>query len=193
MDSDPVLSKRYQALFDEFNARYFHGRLPPYRILVVEHIPGRGGPSGLHQRTHKRILIRHSDDDDTIVTLLHEMAHAATVDKHNNRWRTEMQRLRQAGAPIPDGELRTPTRMTKQFIEHKATEVLLSDDRLNWTLHQFVRGLVSQGEVAAHSQAALLRQYPWVSRVFRDTKKQCCKERQAVEALRQRLQTGKET
>jgi SprT-like family len=108
MDSDPVLSKGYQALFDEFNARYFHGRLPPYRIRVVEHIPGREGPAGLHQRTHKRILIRRSDDDDMIVTLLHEMAHAVTVDKHNSRWRTQMQRLRQAGAPIPDGELRTP-------------------------------------------------------------------------------------
>ena len=114
MDSDPILSKRYQALFIEFNARYFHGRLPPYRILVVELIPGRGDPSGLHQRTHKRILIRRSDDDDMNVTLLHEMAHAATVDNHNNRWRTEMQRLRQAGAPIPDGELRTLTHITKQ-------------------------------------------------------------------------------
>jgi len=148
MDSDPVLSKRYQALFDEFNVRYFHGRLPPYRILVVEHIPGRCGPSGLHQRPHKRILIRRSDDDDMIVTLLHEMAHAATVDNHNSRWRTEMQRLRQAGASIPDGELRPPTRMTKQFIESEATAVLRSDDHLHWTLRQFVHGLVAQGDVA---------------------------------------------
>ena len=191
MDSDPVLSKRYQALFDECNARYFHGRLPPYRILVVEQIPGRGGPAGLHQRPHKRILIRRSDDDDMNVTLLHEMAHAATVDNHNTRWRTAMQRLRQAGAPIPDEELRAPTRMTQQFIESQATAVLRSDARVNWTLRQFVCGLVLQGEVA-QSQAALLRQYPWVSRVFRDTKKRVCKERQAREALRQRLQTGKE-
>jgi len=191
MDSDPILSKRYQALFDEFNARYFHGRLPPYRIRVVEHIPGRQGPAGLHQRTHTRILIRRSDDDDMIVTLLHEMAHAATVDNHNNRWRTEMQRLRQAGAPIPDGELRTPTRMTKQFIENEATE-LLSDGRLNWTLRQFVRDLVSQGEVVAHSQAALLRQYPWVARVFSETKKRTRKEQEAREALRERFRAGKE-
>ena len=127
-----------------------------------------------------------------IATLLHEMAHAATVDTHNSRWRTEMQRLHQAGASIPEGELRPPTRMTKQFIESEATEVLLSDARLNWTLRQFVRGLVLQGEVA-QSQAALLRQYPWASRVFRDTKKRVCKERQAREALRQRLQTEKET
>ena len=190
MDSDPVLSKRYQGLFDEFNARYFHGRLPPYRILVVEHIPGRWGPVGLHQRPPKRILIRRSDDDVMIVSLLHEMAHAATVDNHNTRWRTAMQRLRQAGAPIPDEELRAPTRMTQQFIESQATAVLRSDARVNWTLRQFVCGLVLQGEVA-QSQAALLRQYPWVSRVFRDTKKRVCKERQAREALRQRLQTGK--
>jgi hypothetical protein len=125
-----------------------------------------------------------------IVSLLHEMAHAATVDNHNTRWRTAMQRLRQAGAPIPDEELRAPTRMTKQFIESEATAVLRSDARVNWTLRQFVRGLVLQGEVA-QSQAALLRQYPWVSRVFRDTKKRVCKERQAREALRQRLQTGR--
>src|SRR5215510_4127567 len=127
MDSDPILSKRYQALFDEFNARYFHGRLPPYRIRVVEH--------------------------------------------------------------IPDGELRTPTRMTKQFIENEATE-LLSDGRLNWTLRQFVRDLVSQGEVVAHSQAALLRQYPWVARVFSETKKRTRKEQEAREALRERFRAG---
>jgi len=127
-----------------------------------------------------------------IVTLLHEMAHAATVDNHNHRFRAELQRLRQAGAPIPDGELMlTSTRITKQFIESEAREFLLYDDRLNLTLRQFVRALVSQ-EGVADSQAALLRQYPWVSRVFRDAKKRACKDRQAMETFRERLQAGKE-
>jgi hypothetical protein len=40
-------------------------------------------------------------------TLVHEMAHAATSGEHDERWRTEMARLKTVGAPVADWELRS--------------------------------------------------------------------------------------
>jgi len=38
-------------------------------------------------------------------TLIHEMAHAATNDDHDEEWLKEMVRLKAAVAPVPDWEL----------------------------------------------------------------------------------------
>ena len=61
--------------------------------------------SGLIRFEERRIYIRYTEADSMQETLVHEMAHAATSGKHDERWQAEMARLKTAGAPLPDWEL----------------------------------------------------------------------------------------
>jgi hypothetical protein len=108
------LSKLFQSLFDSWNQKYFSGALDRYRVRVVfdlhtvadEPIDRGEVSSGLIRFEERRIYIRYTDADVMQDTLIHEMAHAATSGEHDQRWRTEMVRVKTAGAPVADWELR---------------------------------------------------------------------------------------
>src|SRR5215471_17966417 len=95
-------------LFREYNARYFGGRLPDYRLRSVEGITRLGEAGECNRRQRVIRILRSLDDDDSRNCLLHEMAHAATTSGHGKRWKAEMIRLRRAGAPLrgPDATVR---------------------------------------------------------------------------------------
>jgi len=109
----PGVSKHFQALFDEFNGRYFAGKLPAYQVHVVfdlhraAHEPVYGGAvsSGLILFEERCIYLRYTNSPPMEWTLIHEMAHAATNSGHDQKWLHEMARLKAAGAPVPDWEL----------------------------------------------------------------------------------------
>ena len=109
----PGLSKQFQALFDEFNGRYFSGQLPPYQVHVVfdlhraakEPVFRASVSSGLIRFEERCIYLRYTNSPPMEETLIHEMAHAATNGEHDQEWLYEMARLRAAGAPVPDWEL----------------------------------------------------------------------------------------
>jgi hypothetical protein len=108
-------SNFFQSLFDSWNRKYFSGALDRYQVRVVfdlhtvanEPVDGGEVSSGLIRFEERRIYIRYTLDEDVSMqgTLLHEMAHAATSGKHDQRWRAEMARLKTVGAPVPDWEL----------------------------------------------------------------------------------------
>jgi hypothetical protein len=109
----PGLSRHFQTLFDEFNVRYFAGKLPVYQVHVVfdlhraakEPVSGWFVSSGLIRFEQLRIYIRYTNDPPMDETLIHEMAHAATNGDHGEEWLKEMARLKAEGAPVPDWEL----------------------------------------------------------------------------------------
>jgi hypothetical protein len=107
----PGLSKQFQALFDEFNGRYFSGQLPAYQVVFDLHraakepVFGGSVSSGLIRFEERRIYLRYTNSLPMDETLIHEMAHAATNGDHDQPWLHEMVRLKEAGAPVPDWEL----------------------------------------------------------------------------------------
>ena len=109
----PGLSRHFQTLFDEFNVRYFAGKLPAYQVHVAFDLhraakePVYRGVviTGLIRLGQRRIYLRYTNSPPMEGTLIHEMAHAATNDDHDEEWLKEMVRLKAAGAPVPDWEL----------------------------------------------------------------------------------------
>jgi hypothetical protein len=107
------LSKRFTELFAEFNTRFFGNRLPPYEVRVVfnlhivakEPILMGSVSSGLVRFDERSIYIRYTEPTSMTATLVHEMAHAATSGKHDERWLEEMKRLKEVGAPLHDADL----------------------------------------------------------------------------------------
>jgi predicted SprT family Zn-dependent metalloprotease len=89
--------------FQKFNLRFFNGRLSLWRLRLSRDLNGQGycEPSSLS--IHINPARCHSNDEFQ-VTILHEMAHAIADMSHGVRWRNEMRRLRQAGAPVPEQE-----------------------------------------------------------------------------------------
>ena len=87
-----------QRLFDQYNAKYFAGRLPRYQILRTERY-GKGD-HGLCRKKQREIhlgtLLRGARLGEV---LLHEMVHAATRSGHGRAWQAEMLRLAEMGAP----------------------------------------------------------------------------------------------
>lgn len=102
--------------FNDFNSKYFDGSLRGWRVSYRSRIPiVRGGPScgGICLFKSKRIYIRTDQDEQkTLLTLLHEMAHAKSRATHSRksqpRFEAEMRRLKEAGAPVADREFKEP-------------------------------------------------------------------------------------
>lgn len=154
-----------QAAFDELNALYFGGRLSHYRVEVG---PLPHGSSGRIDRPRRRI--RLAPGDEMRATLLHEMAHAATNGHHGPRFKAEVERLRQLGAPVAEADcalLRGPLApMTRALVVNTATDALC--DHPGLTFAGFLRWFA--WEYAATSQAAVLRRWPWIRGAFREAK-----------------------
>jgi hypothetical protein len=93
---------------------------------------------------------RGLSDAESISTLLHEMAHAATNHGHNKRWAMEMIRLREMGAPLTGPDLficdlgpweTPPLRVTKRHFHSVARDVFI--DRPDISLTHFLRWWIS--------------------------------------------------
>jgi len=101
-------SKRLSALYQQFNHGYFAGGLPDYAVRVVydlwEKMEKGLEPVGtVRDHARKTLHLRYvgPDEDHLIQVLLREMAVLATGEEWDSeRWRQEMIRLRDAGAPV---------------------------------------------------------------------------------------------
>ena len=124
--------------------------------------------SGIHLRKRRLIMLRRWDDAPLMTgTLVHEMAHAATNDWHGPRWAAEMERLRQAGAPVQDVDFRPPMRLTRNLVLSCAADALCDGPDL--TLPAFADWFAREYR-GGSSGGALLRSYPWIRAVFRDAR-----------------------
>jgi len=97
------VTQKFQRLFDQYNRRFFGGRLPCYTVVISDRFTG-----GRHDRRHRTIFLNPAQASGKL--LLHEMAHAAANDRHGKNWQSEMQRLISLGARVKcelEGYLRT--------------------------------------------------------------------------------------
>jgi hypothetical protein len=156
----------WQTRFREYNATYFGGQLPDYRIDVLAR--DQIDALGRIDRTAQQIVLRvMKSADEMQFTLIHEMAHAASEDRHHRAWRAEMRRLAAARAPVDRLEMRvvgTSERLAEQLIYDRALYYLV------WqcpqpTLHRFARLFVEELGYA-RSGAALLRKHLWIASTF---------------------------
>jgi hypothetical protein len=96
------LEQRYRRLFERFNRRVFANRLPHYCVVVhypmyqVNGVPVAGK---CHKKDH-RIELTAVPLPAGQGLLIHEMVHAAVGGDHGCRFRAEMTRLYEAGAPF---------------------------------------------------------------------------------------------
>lgn len=101
------LSRRFTELFQEFNVRYFGGRLPSYRVDVgyaadwlFTQWDGLEICDSVLYRGLRLIRIRvRKSEEEMVCSLLNEMAHVATNDFHGPKWAAEIERLVVEGAP----------------------------------------------------------------------------------------------
>jgi len=163
------LQRKFQSLFQEFNLKYFDGRLPHYHVKVVSDIT-RAGEQG--QINRKRRLIRLTPGDCMEATLVHEMAHAASNVHHAAKWQGEMKRLLVAGAPVCEVDLPIgpPVRITKGIFRKEVEGALHSEDCAQIDFRLFIREFL-RSVGGAPSIAAFERTYPWARAEFAATKK----------------------
>jgi hypothetical protein len=169
------VNKKYQALFHEFNQRYFDSNLPHYRVRVVDYITKVGEKGRINRKSRLIRLAAGSEESETIATLVHEMAHAATNDRHASRFMAEMHRLLSSGAPITyERHIKgyehtfTPKRLTRTFFRCTAEDAFI--DAPTITLRAFVRWFIRDYGYA-DSSAEFIRKFPWASRIFSEIKK----------------------
>lgn len=159
--------------FAEFNARYFAGKLPPYSVRVVPQMTKRGESGRCLEKRRLVELQRGLSVEETITTLLHEMAHAATSGRHGMSWKKEMIRLREAGAPLTQADLNVSlsdwdgVRVTKAHFR-SFLEDLLSDIP-GVTLSKAI-WLFITNEGGPDSIAAFRRTYLWAAPQFKAAK-----------------------
>lgn len=94
-------AERLQALFDEYNEKYWLGTLPKYDIKISNSRESGDRIWGFCVREGLRIsinILAHHTEDEVTSTLLHEMTHAAIGVGHKQDFLNELQRLIQAGA-----------------------------------------------------------------------------------------------
>ena len=174
-------------LFKKFNEQYFGNHLSAYSIRVIHGT----AYSGFCNKKRRLIKIQWGQSpDETIGTLLHEMAHAATNDGHGKKWMNEMIRLREAGAPVASAEKNICSKtwdgkkVTRGHFRLVVQDVLADSSAI--TLSETLRHS-SSIEGGPDTIARFLRKYPWVRAVFRDEKSKFIEEQKRVAELRARL------
>src|SRR5262249_17419265 len=120
----------WDRVFDEFNSTYFEGKLPTYRIKISGRINRRDsvGANGYINRKSRTIYLQRDDNRNMRHALLHEMAHVATNDYHGKKFRNEMLRLAEDGAPIPEWELteKGSQELTREHLENVCSDFFSS-------------------------------------------------------------------
>lgn len=92
---------KLQKAYDEFNAAYFGSRLPTDTILSWSNRLGQGVAGDCDADTIRISSKLRDLRPCWKATLLHEMAHLATINEeaeHGPKWQREMRRLYRAGA-----------------------------------------------------------------------------------------------
>ncbi len=117
-------------LFDEFNRRYWRGRLPTYRVIRRAVILGRC--LGLCSNDSRTILLRRELQGELLrLVLLHEMCHIGTGSGHDHgpRFVRKLCRLARLGEPnlLKDIERYDGTAVNRTIAKLAAAGKLASD------------------------------------------------------------------
>lgn len=152
-------------VFEDWNQRYFEGRLSEYRIVIRPSLPS----NGFFDRKRRRIILRNEFDQRV---LLHEMAHQVS-DYHGLKFMGELKRLIDLGAPGMQEEydslkksMRAPGSEIAETIETVALDTALNP-RMTWA---DVRRYVARE--MGMTAASLDRKYPWAKATWRNERRE---------------------
>jgi SprT-like family len=179
--------KDLRKLFQEFNTKYFQGRLPAYSIRVRRSMTSWGETGRCLKRSRIIEIQAGQSDEDAANTLLHEMAHAKTGAAHGMMWKKEMIRLREAGAPLRHHDSKITiddwdgTRVSRTHFRAVAQDQLI--DSPDWTLSQAVKWFI-RNEGGGSTIAGFLKRYPWVRAEFSRLKRARAEEERRIAELR---------
>ncbi len=87
-------SAELQRMFEEFNDRFFSGKLPRFRVVM--HKTGVGALRGNVDPARRTVHLYPMPDNEVPAYLLHEMCHVAAGSWRGKLFRREMNRLRRS-------------------------------------------------------------------------------------------------
>jgi hypothetical protein len=158
-----MTSEALQCLFGDFNAEYFSGRIPHYKVHLIGEITKLGEAGSISFRNRFMRISGHLADAEIAGTLVHEMVHASVKGGHTRKWFEEMQRVRSEGAPISAldtallaiGPLKT---LSRARLVRLAQEALREEPHM--TEWKIARWIVQRYDYA-NSPTAFFRKYRW--------------------------------
>lgn len=167
-------------LFEEFNARFFHGRLPRYRVR--ESRTHRGGHFGTCNSPSKTILLQPQLSQPLLRrTLLHEMCHIGTPS-HGSRFRAKLLRLATMGEAWATEEAQLYANKTPWLRELSQHTRDLAASCPDWSVTQALSALARE---YSFSRAELLRKAPWVRTLWcREARQQRDDEQNRIRLLK---------
>jgi hypothetical protein len=184
--------KQLQQLFREFNRRFFDDQLPPYHVKIIPPMKTRKLCGDIKKAKRVIRIVLVEDEQQMTRTLIHEMAHAASVLNHGPKFEAELERLVQVGAPFAQDELdclrnddRFPMRLTRDQVRIEVLEALGGNDSL--TAKEFISWMSSERDMPF---AAFDKRYWWVRRVFVEAKREAREYQKRCNALRDALMDG---
>jgi hypothetical protein len=164
--------RQLRSLFKQFNEQYFDGRLPAYAIHVVPCMTSLN-ESARCLKKRRLIEIRCMSDENQTGILLHEMAHAATSEHHGTRWKKEMIRLREAGAPLVAADMDVSMddwdgkRISRAHFRRVVRDALTDVPEI--TLRDAVRRFI-YWEGGAKTASEFIKKCPWAGSLFKHEK-----------------------
>jgi hypothetical protein len=121
------------AAFQEFNDRYFGGRLRKVRVRfkAAGRPPLRPGGSGHYDSSSRTIFIARTESQ-ILETLLHEMCHIGEPH-HGTKFRAKLLHLRSLGASVAAADCEPRLRGPAEFhIRHAIDDLFLQAPTLTW-------------------------------------------------------------
>ena len=172
-----------QDLFDKYNAKYFRGRLPRYRVRFVDFSLGRLGWRGECFPERRLIWIRKQLPKGTNVdeVLLHEMCHIRGGTGHGPGFQRNLRRLAAQGVEWAAKEAaeceRGPTWNQQMRELRQRLDEIANVQRPRPAFRALTRPLASEMHIPV---SEFLRVVPW----FRAAWKTACREADSDMATR---------
>ena len=160
-------AREAQRLFDELNERYWHGRLPRYRVIFQAALYG-GRLGFCDDKTRTILLLRSLNRKELRLTLLHEMCHIGTPsdeESHGPRFLRNLHRLMRLGEPklLKDIELYDGTANEKEIAALQAGRTLISER----TLGQVVLDDLNSLDLVPGSRPRWPKVRRWLAKQYR--------------------------
>ena len=173
-------------LFNEFNRKFFDGKLPFYRVIRAS-LPG--AMSGDCNWLSRTIRISSSlNGEDLRRTLLHEMCHHNRAGRHDGkRFLTNLRRLADMGERWAEDEIqacRKQSRPLISLIREMIQDEAQSEPNLPWK--------EVKKRIAYESALTLLelsKRAPWARRLWERERRKTLTQIQLIEKLKEKLRS----
>lgn len=156
-----VSDEDLQTWFDQFNQQYFSGRLSKWKLVVGDSpdpdVVDVGGSCDSKTKTIYVTERSLHDSREAQGMLLHEMVHARVGGYHGDKFKQELTRLKNLGAPVSEVDFTEGMRPNADYVRERIDDALLE----GLTLKQAQENAAWEYGM---SRAALLHRFPGASK-----------------------------